>query len=162
MDAGEKGPGDPPLPPPEEEGGEPETYYLSADDSNSQSSPVLVRGMIEDGWTSIPLDQLRVWEFLNYYDISYEPEPLTSPLRVTQQLRPYDMDAGLYALQIGVQGRRLTEDRRRPVNATLVLDTSGAICLSHPGARRRLVRRRFPPPRALPESARPGYTYPLR
>ncbi|MCP4601767.1 MAG: VWA domain-containing protein [Proteobacteria bacterium] len=104
---------------------EPKVLYLSADDSNSQSSPVLVRSMIENR-LKVPSSKIRIWEFLNYYSFSYEP-PGSAPINVVQQLRPNDMREGLYALQIGVQGRRMTEKDRRPFSITLVLDTSGSM-----------------------------------
>ncbi len=103
----------------------PKVLYLSADDSNSQSSPVLVRSLIENGQIVDPT-QLRVWEFLNYYDFSYAP-PSSAPIAVTQQFRPYDIPNGLYALQIGVQGRHVATAARRPANITLVVDTSGSM-----------------------------------
>jgi Ca-activated chloride channel family protein len=105
-----------------------EVLYLSADDSNSQASPVLVRSMINDpSFGIIPRGEIRIWEFLNYYNFGYEPPDPSLPLAVTQQFRPYDMPEGLYALQIGVQGRHVTENRRRPVNVTFILDNSGSM-----------------------------------
>jgi Ca-activated chloride channel family protein len=102
------------------------TFFLSADDSNSQSSPVLVRSLIENGH-QVPISLIRIWEFLNYYNFSYDPPPLDKALTISQQFRPYDMEEGLYALQIGVQGRSLNDQQRRPINVTLVLDTSGSM-----------------------------------
>jgi Ca-activated chloride channel family protein len=102
------------------------TYFLSADDSNSQSSPVLVRSYIENGYP-VPPGIIRIWEFLNYYDFTYTPPPPTQTLSISQQFRPYDMDAGLYALQIGVQARHHLQNERRQLSVTLVLDTSGSM-----------------------------------
>jgi Ca-activated chloride channel homolog len=105
-----------------------QVLYLSADDSNSQASPVLVRSMIEiPGFWIVPRSAIRIWEFLNYYDFEYAPPATETALSVTQQFRPYDAEQGLYALQIGVQGRHLTDAQRRPVNVTFVLDASDSM-----------------------------------
>jgi Ca-activated chloride channel homolog len=125
----------PPPPPPPPTGDLPElgtperkVLYLSADDSNSQSSPALVRSMINDpSFGVVPRGEIRVWEFLNYYDFQYDPPAGDAAVSLTQQFRPYNMEEGLYALQIGVQGRHVTEELRRSVNVTLVLDTSGSM-----------------------------------
>jgi hypothetical protein len=85
----------------EADDGEPNVHFLSADDSNSESSPVLARARIEQGML-VPAEEIRVWEFLNYYNITY-PAPKEGDLNVLEQLRPYNVDEGLYALQIGVQ-----------------------------------------------------------
>jgi len=110
-----------PTPLPEED---PAVYYLSADDSNSESAPAIARNMILSNQL-VRGDLIRLWEFLNYYDISYPP-PATKALAVTPQLRPYDLDEGIFALQIGLQGRQLV-DARRPLNVALSVDTSGSM-----------------------------------
>jgi len=103
----------------------PEELYVSADDSNSQSSPAIARSRIQNDDIVWP-DLLRVWEFLNYYDFAYE-EPLGGKaISVTPQLRPYDASEGIYALQIGVQGKHVDEVRRQ-LNLTFCVDTSGSM-----------------------------------
>lgn len=100
-----------------------ETLYLSADDSNSQASPVIARanlyGLSELGW-------LRTYEFLNYYTFDYEPADGGS-LRVVPQLRAIDGDPSAYTLQIGVQSAAESLANRRNFNLTFVLDNSGSM-----------------------------------
>lgn len=107
------------LPPPD-----PMILYLSADDSNSQASPTAARSEILNG-RLVNASDVRIWEFLNYYGFEYAP-PAGQALTVTQQLRPYAYDEGIYALQIGIQGR-VVDSTRRPLNITFSIDTSGSM-----------------------------------
>lgn len=104
---------------------EPEELYVSADDSNSQSSATLVRGRIQGG-DYVQAYLLRMWEFLNYYEFDYEEPAGGKAIRVTPQLRPYDASEGIYALQIGVQGKHVDAVRRQ-LNVTFCVDTSGSM-----------------------------------
>jgi len=111
------------------EGDGPTVLYLSADDSNSQASPVLIRSMI-DAWEMVPPGRIRVWEILNYLHFDYpapSPEPAAPAISVHQQLRPFDIEEGIYALQIGIASKPMTTDRRRPLSLTLSLDLSGSM-----------------------------------
>jgi Ca-activated chloride channel homolog len=103
----------------------PAVLYVSADDSNSQSSPIAARQRILSG-ELVPGDLLRVWEFLNYYGFAYDPPLGGKAIRVTAQLRPYDIEAGIYALQLGVQGELVGAMRRR-LNLAWSVDTSGSM-----------------------------------
>jgi Ca-activated chloride channel family protein len=104
---------------------EPQIFYLSADDSNSQASPVVVRWMIQSG-QNVPWYAVRTYEFLNYYTLAYEP-PARGRVSVTAQMAPDPDDEALYDLQIGVQGHLLDQAGRRPLNITFSLDTSGSM-----------------------------------
>jgi Ca-activated chloride channel family protein len=110
---------------PEADVGAPTVEYLSADDSNSQSSPVLIRSLIMNDMV-VTGDMVRIWEFLNYYNFEYG-SPGQASLTVTQQLRPIDLSEGRFAHQIGVQGRLLAHSERPRFGLTLVLDTSGSM-----------------------------------
>ena len=110
-----------PLPPPDDEQ---KVLYLSADDSNSQSAATLLREMILTG-RIVPGDALRVWELLNYYSFEYAP-PAGQSLAIRPQLRPYDIEEGIFALQIGLPGPQITT-ARRPLNITFSIDTSGSM-----------------------------------
>ena len=104
---------------------EPQVLYLSADDSNSQASPIIVRWMIRGGM-AVPWYVVRTYEFLNYYDLSYPP-PQAGHVGVTAQMRPDPGGEGLYDMQIGVQSSFLSMANRRPLNITFSLDTSGSM-----------------------------------
>jgi Ca-activated chloride channel family protein len=101
----------------------PRVLYLSADDSNSMASPVIVRRLIEEGATTVPAHYVRTYEFLNYAQFDFgRPEP--GDLAVYGQLG--GCDAGELALQIAVVSPPLHK-ARPPMHVVLVLDTSGSM-----------------------------------
>ncbi|WP_275938749.1 vWA domain-containing protein [Sorangium cellulosum] len=134
--AGEPAADPPPEPPPGEDPGaaqeftcegldssQPVVLYVSADDSNSMSSPVHARELLRAGVAPEPW-QVRTYEFLNYYRIDYAPAD-EGELRVEPQIEPGE-DAGTYTLQIGVRSHD-PKAPRRPITVTFVLDTSGSM-----------------------------------
>lgn len=102
----------------------PVTLYLSADDSNSMSSPVQARAAVLADWQGISQVPIRSWEFFNYYDFGYPP---AAPGEVALSLEMERKDDGEYALQIGVRSEVITRTTRPPLSVTLVLDTSGSM-----------------------------------
>ena len=122
----------PPEPPSGEGGGdgdvdidEPYILYLSADDSNSQASPIIARWMIGER-RIVPWSVIRVHEFFNYYSMNYEAAS-SGEVNVSSQFRAVDYDSGLYALQVAVASEHMDSSSRVPMNLTLVLDTSGSM-----------------------------------
>ncbi len=103
----------------------PVTLYLSADDSNSQASPVVARAIIRSGQI-MPASKVRTYEFTNYYQIDY-PHPTQGRLGLFPQMRVReDSEYALeYTLQIGVQSH--AQNARRPMNITFSMDTSGSM-----------------------------------
>jgi Ca-activated chloride channel homolog len=101
----------------------PLTLYMSADDSNSMASPVIARSRIRAGKQVDPFT-IRTWEFLNYYRFSFAPAA-PGALEIVSQLGSCDLSEDV-ALQIAVVSEAAPTDRR-PVNLTLVLDTSGSM-----------------------------------
>jgi Ca-activated chloride channel homolog len=97
-------------------------FYLSADDSNSMASPAIARGFIEKGM-QIPKGFVRIHEFLNYYNVGYPAAP-AGQLALTTEMRAGEL--GSYELQLGVASHA-AQKPRRPMNLTLVLDTSGSM-----------------------------------
>ncbi|MCZ7585054.1 MAG: VWA domain-containing protein [Deltaproteobacteria bacterium] len=116
--------------------------FLSADDSNSQASPVVARRLILDGYI-VPRRYLRTYEFTNYYQIDY-PFPAEGRINVVPQLRLLDdgSDDGFstYTFQIGAQSHSLAHASGRHLNVTFSLDTSGSMT-GAPIARLRYVAR---------------------
>lgn len=102
----------------------PTTLYLSADDSNSMASPAIARRIIRDRQGVVPIGILRTYEFLNYYNVPYEPAE-TNNLRLVPQMRPGAAPTDM-ELQIGVQSETPASPRR-PMTITLALDTSGSM-----------------------------------
>jgi Ca-activated chloride channel homolog len=100
------------------------TLYLSADDSNSQASPIVVRNRIRQGRMVDP-SLVRTYEFLNYYTFLYAPAKKDRVV-IYPEMRP-GSKAGEYSMQIAVR----SEDRARrevlPLNFTLLIDISGSM-----------------------------------
>ena len=103
---------------------EPTVRYLSADDSNSQASPVIARKMIMEGRYVQPA-VIRTYEFLNYYTFSYAP-PEDKPLRIIPQMRKLEKD-NEYSLQIALRSIDRSLNELPPLNVTLLLDVSGSM-----------------------------------
>lgn len=103
---------------------EPTTVFLSADDSNSQAAPAIVRQQIEAGGTVY--GSLRLYEFLNYYHFDFVPAE-EGTLRIVPQLREIDPETGARSLLVGVVAPSIDPARRRPVNLTFSVDTSGSM-----------------------------------
>ncbi|MCA9715376.1 MAG: VWA domain-containing protein, partial [Myxococcales bacterium] len=103
----------------------PVVLYMSNDDSNSQASPILARRMIRDGGVVDPF-RVRIHEFLNYYDLSYE-QVTDAPARVGMQMRRINSEIGEFALLLYAQGRHRPAEARRPMNLVFSLDTSGSM-----------------------------------
>jgi len=105
----------------------PQVLFLSADDSNSQASPVVARATILEGGL-VRSAYVRTYEFTNYYNIEYKAPP-RGQVRVVPQLRVReDSDFDLeYVLQIGVQAHHTNYIHGRHLNVTFSLDTSGSM-----------------------------------
>lgn len=105
----------------------PIVLFLSADDSNSQASPVVARAIINEGGI-VPTAKLRTYEFTNYYKIDYEL-PQFGHINLVPQLRvrgesEFDRE---YVLQIGAQSHKVDNALCRHLNVTFSLDTSGSM-----------------------------------
>ncbi len=80
---------------------------------------------------------VRVEEFVNFFDYRYEA-PKDKPLQVHVDgaISPFNKDN--YVLRVGLQGRKMTEQERRPLHLTFLLDTS---CSMSGGTRIGLVKK---------------------
>ena len=103
----------------------PRVLFMSADDSNSMASPVILRRQIAQGAPSVPPYLVRSWEFLNYYRFDFD-RPAAGDLAVEAKLGSCDLTQD-FALQIAVQAEAPAGDARAPVHFVLVLDTSGSM-----------------------------------
>jgi Ca-activated chloride channel homolog len=107
---------------------EAQTFFMSADESNSQAAPVLMRSMVNGQtgygyWGYSGMGRARPYEFLNYYDFAYPaPEKGLAPYAEALETKP-----GEYAIQIGLRSENRTRQAMRLSNITLVLDTSGSM-----------------------------------
>jgi len=101
---------------------DPTTLYLSADDSNSQAAPALARQLIEQG--AQIHGNMRLYEFLNYYDFHFPPAQL-GHLDIHPQIQIND--DGTYTMLIGVVAPSTEEVERRPRSLTFSVDSSGSM-----------------------------------
>ncbi len=109
---------------------DPLVLYLSADDSNSMASPIVVRQKIKEGIPIYPSD-IRVYEFLNRYNFNYgNPENKPAAVGLQMHRAPESMgeqSEGTYSLLVSAQGRVIEPGQRRPLNITFSIDTSGSM-----------------------------------
>ena len=70
--------------------------------------------------------RIRIHEFLNYYDLSYE-NPTDVAAQVGLQMRRTDAETGEFVLLAYAQGRLLRPEDRRPMNLVFSLDSSGSM-----------------------------------
>ncbi len=104
---------------------DPIVLHMSNDDSNSQASPILARRRIHEGLVIEPND-VRIYEFLNYYDLSYA-SPTDDAVDVGLQMRRTNAETGEFTLLLFAQGRALAAADRPAMNLVFSLDTSGSM-----------------------------------
>lgn len=97
--------------------------YLSADDSNSQASPVVVRKYINAGRYVEP-SMIRTYEFLNYYSFVYPPAPSGS-VAIYPEMKKNENNE--YTLQVAVRAENRQRQAMIPVNFTFLIDVSGSM-----------------------------------
>lgn len=102
----------------------PTVRYLSADDSNSQASPVVARRMIREGRYVQP-STVRTYEFLNYYTFSYPP-PVEGDLAIYAEMAPAKTQ-GSYTLQVALRSRDRGFQELAPLRLTVLVDVSGSM-----------------------------------
>ena len=100
----------------------------SACGGTMQASKARSRGLINRGYI-VPAEDVRVAEYLNYYDQRFpEPtsgEPLALDVRVGNTL--VAPENGKVWVQVGLQAAQPDAGRRTPLNLALVLDRSGSM-----------------------------------
>jgi len=114
----------PKMPPSIQFAVEPTVKYLSADDSNSCASPVIVRQAIDAGRYVQP-STVRAYEYLNHYAFDY-PAPQGDGVALYAEMRPAAAQ-GEYSLQVAVRAPDRTLARMKPIHATILLDASGSM-----------------------------------
>lgn len=99
--------------------------YLSADDSNSEASPVVARQLVRAG-RYVPPAMIRSYEFLNHATFDYPPPPAGQEVALYPEIRRTGTP-GRYSLQIAVRGPERTLDQMKPLSAVVLLDVSGSM-----------------------------------
>jgi len=86
-----------------------------------------VRRLINQG-TIPPTDAVRVEEFINYFSYDYPaPEEKSNPFSLISEVGPSPWSEDRYLLHIGLQGYRVPESERPPVNLVFLIDVSGSM-----------------------------------
>jgi len=86
----------------------------------------IMRNYLADG-NLPPYDAVRVEEFVNYFDQEYPtPEDVAFGVYADGAPSPFHED-GTYILRFGVQGYRVSEEDRKPLALTFVIDVSGSM-----------------------------------
>ena len=72
-----------------------------------------------------PPASVRVEEFVNYFPYDY-PQPQRGPLAVHFEAAPSPFNTAKLLVRVGLQGRKVAFDQRKPAHLTMLLDTSGS------------------------------------
>jgi Ca-activated chloride channel family protein len=91
-------------------------------------SYTVVRGYLHDGHLPPP-EAVRVEEFINYFKYSYAA-PQEDDFAVYTEAAPWSFGAGRknsYLLRIGLKGKQVSEENRKPAVLTFVIDVSGSM-----------------------------------
>jgi Ca-activated chloride channel homolog len=107
----------------QEEKPAPDQLFLSADDSNSCASPVIVRNIINNGRYVHP-SLIRTYEFYNYYNFGY-PAPEEGDLGVYANM--HDEGDGVFSIQAVLRSPDRTMENLPPFNIVFLLDSSGSM-----------------------------------
>jgi len=85
-----------------------------------------LRRFITDGqWP--PADAVRIEEMINYFDYDYPKPEGDDPFAVAARLAPCPWAKTHRLLHIGLQGRRLADDKLPPANLVFLIDVSGSM-----------------------------------
>jgi len=91
-------------------------------------SYTVVRGYLHDGHLP-PRDAVRVEEFVNYFKYNYAA-PQEDDFAVYTEAAPWSFGKGRknsYLLRIGLKGKQVSEENRKPAVLTFVIDVSGSM-----------------------------------
>lgn len=109
------------------------TFAIDVDDA----SFVMARSYLDRGHLP-PSDAVRVEEFINHFEYSY-PAPEDETFRVYLEAAPSPFGPpNSLLMRIGIKGREVPDEERKPANLVFVVDVSGSMAS---GNRLGLVRR---------------------
>jgi len=98
------------------------TFALEVD----TASYAIARRYVEDG-NLPPYEAVRAEEFINAFDQGYAA-PYNNAFTIYADGAPNPFDrGGSYILRFGVQGYKVPDDERKPLNLTFVIDVSGSM-----------------------------------
>ena len=97
------------------------TFAIDVDDA----SYVLTRSYLERRQLP-PADAIRVEEFINHFDYGYA-SPNGKPFEVYIDGTPSRFDRRSQMLRIGIKGREVSSQKRKPANLVFIIDVSGSM-----------------------------------
>jgi Ca-activated chloride channel homolog len=80
-----------------------------------------------DGGALPPEAAVRVEEFVNYLDYDSYITPKNDPFAVNMEAMPDPFRPGHHLLRVGVQGKEVSRDERKPVHLVFLVDVSGSM-----------------------------------
>jgi len=97
------------------------TFAIDTDDA----SYIMARSYLERAHLP-PEDAIRVEEFVNHFNYDYNP-PRREPFRVYLEGGPSKFGQNCQLLKIGIKGRQIDPEDRKPANLVFVIDVSGSM-----------------------------------
>ncbi len=97
------------------------TFAIDVDDA----SFVMTRSYLERGHLP-PNEAVRVEEFVNHFDYDY-PAPSEQTFRVFFEGAPSRFGSNCDLLKIGIKGKEVRPEHRKPANLVFVIDVSGSM-----------------------------------
>ncbi len=97
------------------------TFAIDIDDA----SYIMARSYLERG-NLPPDDAIRVEEFVNHFNYDYKP-PRREPFRIFLEGGPSKFGQNCQLLKIGIKGRQIDPEDRKPANLVFVIDVSGSM-----------------------------------
>ena len=74
-----------------------------------------------------PADAVRIEELVNYFDYAYPAPQDGTPMAMTSEVGPCPWDPSHELVHIGLQGRRIVQDKAPPANLVFLIDVSGSM-----------------------------------
>ncbi|MBD2705386.1 von Willebrand factor type A domain-containing protein [Spirosoma sp. BT702] len=102
---------------------QPVTTFSADVDRASYSN---IRRLLNNGQRP-PKDAVRLEEMINYFSYQYPQPAGETPLSITTELTESPWNSGLQLLRVGLQARRVKNDKLPPSNLVFLLDVSGSM-----------------------------------
>lgn len=100
-------------------------FSTFAIDVDTASYTVSRRKLVEG--TLPPFAAVRAEEYVNFFRYGYEPPKNGKPFAVYSDAAPSPFTAGHHLVRVGLQGRRVSAEERKPVHLVYLVDTSGSM-----------------------------------
>lgn len=97
------------------------TFAIDVDDA----SYIMTRSYLERGYLP-PDEAVRTEEFINHFNYGYKP-PENGPFSVHIEAAPSRFGKNCQLMKIGIKGREISPENRKPANLVFVIDVSGSM-----------------------------------